>query len=87
MKKNYSKPEIMFEDFTVSCAIASCEVTAVQAWDICGYPIASLGGKTVFMSSATGCKYTEVEPYGDGTDGSYQGICYHVPNDHNLFGS
>lgn len=87
MKKYYSKPEILFEDFSVSCNIASCEVKAVAAWDACGYPIESLGGKTVFISAATGCKYTKVEPYGDGTDGSYNEICYHVPDDYNLFGS
>ncbi len=87
MKKNYSKPEILFEDFSVSCSIATCEEEANSADNVCGYYMTTLG-KNVFVSGIDGCKYTEVTPFdGNGLDGQYGTLCYHVPGGYNLFGS
>jgi len=88
MKKNYSKPEILFEDFSASCNIASCEIEANSAWNACGYYVENTRA-TVFVSPATGCNdYHSVIPWGDdSTDGNYGKICYHVPDGYNLFGS
>ena len=80
MKKTYSKPEIVFEDFTLSTAIAGpCgNPTSTPAAMQCGV---SFGGTTIFVANVTGCA-TKVED--DGTNG----YCYNVPTaDSNLFNS
>jgi hypothetical protein len=84
MKKVYSKPVIMFEDFSLSTNIAgSCDVdTNVQSQNQCGM---DFSGVTVFLDTMNGCaiKVTSV-----GGDGEYGGICYHVfSNGYNLFNS
>ncbi len=84
MKKLYSKPEIIFEDFTLSENIAGNCGTIVNnsSENVCGYladrdPTA----QAVFMSTISGCVRFE-------DDGDYNGICYHVPIDaNNLFNS
>lgn len=81
MKKIYSKPEIMFESFTLSENIAGdCDVkVTTMAENICGYldprdPIR----KPVFNSSISGC---ERHP-------SEDTVCYHNPTEtSNLFNS
>lgn len=88
MKKNYVKPEIMFEDFSLSNSIAAgCEYEANSAQDMCGYKLMS--GQIVFTGDIGGCDYTEnVYP---STNGYYyqaaNKICYHVPDAQNLFNS
>ena len=80
MKKEYKKPEIMFEDFTLSTNIAgSCDVkTNTPRAETCGMPMS--GGTTIFMEGISGCETIAI-------DGSYN-ICYHVPIDTaNLFNS
>ena len=85
--KKYTKPEIIFEDFSSSCSIASCYYKANSAWDQCGYYVENLE-ETVFISELTGCDYTEVKPWGsDGYDAVYGKICYHVPDGMTTFGS
>lgn len=89
MKKNYNKPEIMFEDFSLSNNIAAgCEFEANSAQDMCGY-VLGITNQVVFISKETGCTYTE-NVVSDSTGYYYQGankICYHVPDASNLFNS
>lgn len=80
MKKEYSKPQILFEGFTMSTNIAGdCEKkTNTPSLDVCGLEAPGLG--TVFMTGMNGCSWqvtTEV----------YNGICYHGPVDNSLFNS
>ena len=79
MKKFYSKPEILFEDFSLSTSItAGCEFTeANSTQDVCGYPTRD---GMVFVSDVPGCKF--VQPDNNDT------LCYHVPDaNHNIFNS
>ena len=75
MKKAYSKPMITFESFTLSTNIAAgCEYGPYD--DELYYP----GVGYVFLES---CGYPVAVD-----DGSYNGICYHVPTDtRNVFAS
>lgn len=81
MKKEYSKPVVVFENFSLSTSIAAnCEfkTNLLNAEEQCGYPIR---GSVVFMTGIAGCKRIE-------DDGDYNGVCYHVPHvDFNLFNS
>ena len=86
MKKNYSKPDILFESFSLSTDIAGgCEVKiATPSANQCGIRIA--GNEVVFLENISGCA-TVVE---DGSDdlAALNGLCYHVPNQsYNLFNS
>lgn len=90
MKKAYIKPEIIFEDFTLSTNIAAgCEVIVNQAMYQCPYQ-AGRGSNTknVFTDEYGGCEWSEGVIYeADGTP-SYNGVCYHVPMEsNNLFTS
>lgn len=75
MKKAYSKPEIMFEDFTltnsitVGCAALVGAPTAGQ----CAYEVVtSKGSKYIFTTGMTEiCTSPE-------SDDEYNGLCYHV---------
>ena len=82
MKKLYSKPEIMFENFTLSTNIAAgCEVkTNLQAEGGCGYQ-PPRQNKVIFTNELQGCTTTQA-------DGLYNGICYDTPSEnYNLFNS
>lgn len=82
MKKTYSKPEIMFEDFTLNTNIAGdCGIIwGVQVEGTCGG--FDFGGDILFMTKAQGCEKTFE------TDDGSSGICYHNPYDNNrLFNS
>jgi hypothetical protein len=87
MKKVYTKPEIMFEDFTLSTNIAgNCEhqdVLPTTNQQGCGL---IFGPDVIFISGL--CTVSEgVIPEGP-DDGSYNGICYHVPSSYdNIFAS
>ena len=81
MRKYYSKPEIFFEDFSLSTSItAGCEVqTKTPSQNQCGVLFEGTG--YVFMTGMTGCDFTA-------DNGEFNGFCYHVPNeDKNLFNS
>lgn len=85
MKKTYVKPAIFFEGFTLSTSIAAgCEYkTNLPSPNECGLVF---GNITVFLEGMNGCSFG-VTDNGSG-DGSYNGICYHVPSESsNLFAS
>ena len=79
MKKTYSKPKIIFEDFTLNDSIAGdCEmITDTPARRQCGI---DFGGMIIFLED-TNCTYVpEVD--------DYNGYCYHLPTEgNNLFNS
>ena len=79
MKKKYSKPDIMYESFTLSTNIASdcAPGTEMLANDYsCGKLFSD--GRTVFTTNVAGCKDVKVLPDQDG-DGVWGTYCYHVP--------
>ena len=78
MRKAYEKPQILFEDFSLSASIASgCEYEPDD-------PMLELPGEGFVFVEKCG-----VPVVGNiGGDGEYNGICYHVPNGTvNVFGS
>lgn len=82
MKKAYSKPEIVFENFSLSTNIAAgCEQkNELQSGGTCGH---KWGKSTIFTEEVTGCKKKVTDGSGD-----YNGLCYHVPNEsYNVFNS
>lgn len=86
MKKVYSKPVIVFDNFSLSTNIAGdCEKDVTNSVKgSCGMPADDLEGFEsffIFTSAAEGCTL-EMD------DGSHNSICYHVPTDQNeLFNS
>lgn len=84
MRKAYSKPEILFESFTLNTNIAGdCETkTNLASNSQCGM---DFSGIVVFMENMGGCTGIKVES--EGGDGEFNGICYHVPYGENLFNS
>lgn len=78
MKKTYLKPEIVFENFSVSTNIAAgCGVNNdTMSSGNCGL---EYGDEMIFLEIVTGCT-TKIE------DGStdYNSFCYHVPIDTSL---
>ena len=88
MKKVYSMPEIVFENFSLSTSIAGdCEVkTRLPSNNDCGLEFTGLG--KVFLDTMGGCTGSDGYPVPDANgDGEYGGICYHVPYGENLFNS
>lgn len=84
MKKAYCKPDILFEDFSLSTNIAGdCDVkTNTPSANSCGL---DLSGVEVFLSF---CGDIKVDAIDGGADGEYNGVCYHVfSNGNNLFNS
>lgn len=84
MKKAYSKPQIMFDDFTLSTNIAGdCDVkTNTFGNNTCGM---DFSGLKVFLDTMGGCDHKITS---DGGDGEFAGICYHVfTTGENLFNS
>lgn len=80
MKKKYSKPDIMFESFTLSNNIASTCAPGTESLhdtmiSACGKLFSD--GSMVFTTNVSGCSI-QVTPdeYGDAEWGEY---CYHVP--------
>ena len=85
MKKEYSSPEIFFDNFALNANIAnvnmqcSRNITNQYSGD-CGL---QFGNKIVFTISAAGCKF-KIQ------DGSpmVDGLCYHIPTgDNKVFNS
>ena len=82
MNKTYTKPDIMFEDFSLSTSIAdNCSVKTMTAhqWSCA----VQFGTMKVFTSEVIGCRQagcTIIE------SGEFNGLCYHVPtNSKNIF--
>ncbi len=84
--KKYSKPEITFEDFSVSTNIAAdCDMKHGPAQDICGFV---LPGAVPVMLFALDVPGTNCTANGNGEEDKYNGFCYHVPDGGlNLFAS
>lgn len=87
MKKIYSKPEIMFEDFTLSENIAGdCEGEPVGNPTRGSCAIIGTGRQAIFSDRVSACDFTPTEL--GGTDDMWDGLCYHVPTEYsNLFNS
>lgn len=86
MKKAYSKPEIVFESFSLSTNIAGdCEeIVGNPAKGTCGVLGNEPGIDNLFSSSVTGIDGCQMWMDVD----VYNGFCYHVPEDtHELFNS
>ena len=81
MKKVYEKPEIVFENFSLSTNIAAgCEYTDPN------HPDLFFSGMGYAFTSEANCGYPI--PNEVGGDGDFNGICYHVPSEiKNLFNS
>ena len=76
VKKQYDKPMIIFESFSLSTSIAGdCELPYVNnaTKGNCGVPDATKQ-YFVFTDSTTGCNFP-------GSDDKYEGLCYHVPTE------
>lgn len=86
MKRKYSKPEIIFENFSLNTNIAGdCEtITELATVGICGIKYDDLEGfeeEIVYLTSVSGCTLHE-------DDGDYNNVCYHNPTEYrNLFNS
>ena len=82
MKKTYTKPEILFEDFSLSTSIAvACTYkTKLLSEDTgCGWADPRHPENVLFLNGIQGCV--------DGP-GNYDGVCYHVPAEgNNIFSS
>ena len=87
MKKEYTKPQVVFEDFSLSTGIAAnCEKDANFAKGSCGV-IHYAPGITIFTNAAMGCLTVQTEQIPTGY-GQYDGLCYHNPSEtYNLFNS
>lgn len=81
MKKVYSKPVIIYDDFRLSANIAAgCEVRSNHAMNECTFDLGP-GVPPPFANGLSICEYTP-------EDGTYNGACYDVPStDNNLFTS
>ena len=81
MKKAYTKPEIVFENFSLSTCIASCEVkTNTPSAMQCAYGETEFG-LSIFLDTVSACE-SWVQ------DGANNTFCYNVPvGTYNLFNS
>ena len=75
MKRNYVKPMIIFEDFSMSTNIAGdCSYLVMNPTEgTCGYVLT--GEITIFTAEVQGCTHTQQEP------AQIDELCYHVPID------
>lgn len=83
MKKAYTKPEIIFDDFSLATTIAvGCQnQTHTPSWNMCGVDIPGVG--QAFSEAMLSCTVKITE----GNEGQYN-FCYHVPTETNrLFNS
>lgn len=84
MKREYSKPDILFESFSLSTSIAGtcAKDTNTQTQNVCSVYLPGVGN--AFLENIFGCK-TENGGIPVQTDG-VGGVCYHVPTPlNNLF--
>ncbi len=75
MKREYTRPDIIFEDFSLSTGIATnCgEIIHTASANQCAM---QFGDMMLFVSSVSAC----LDPVVDGSP-NYNGLCYHVPID------
>ena len=76
MKKQYSKPEIIFESFVLSTNIAGDCGKIVNNHAEYSCPYLNRSGNNVFTAALVGI-CTDVQQ----ADGEDNGICYHTPVD------
>ena len=96
MKKVYEKPQIVFENFTMTTNIAGgCEkIVGGPTEGTCGIE-GSAPGQTIFSSKVDACDMPWDDPlFNPGVDADpnngdmYDGFCYHVPTQaYNFFNS
>lgn len=82
MKKEYEKPVVVFESFSMSTNIAAgCDrIVNTLSRGTCALPMGT-GGISVFVDNVAACLY-------QASDGMYDNLCYHVPTEaYNLFNS
>ena len=87
MKKEYSKPIVVFENFSLSTNIAgTCEgIVNNPSRGTCA--VLGTGGIAVFSTTINGCDYTPGD-LGNDKEDEWDGYCYHVPTEYNnLFNS
>lgn len=80
MRKTYSKPDIVFESFSLSTSVAlNCETKAPEGEQVGHGAVRFYLGMVplvVFQNSAQGCiKYED--------DGEWNTFCYHNPGEFN----
>lgn len=89
MKKAYTKPQIMFEDFSLSTSIAlGCEFESYNnsVEGSCGYFDEGLQAPVFVQSGSGGCVYGAPDKQWGNSD--YNTVCYDVPSEsYNLFTS
>lgn len=82
MKKTYSKPDVIFDSFSLSTNVAAdCAFkTPLPKADECGLPTGFLN-EIIFITEMQGCTRTQ-------GNGQWDTICYHQPTEeNNLFNS
>ena len=79
-KKQYSAPDIFFEDFSLSTSIAAgCEEKPFDYTDMCGVKWSK--DNILFAEGFSNCT-KDIIP----GDTEYNGLCYHNPSDnYNVF--
>ena len=89
MKKEYQKPDFVFEDFTLNANIAgNCGaglITHSEKASCNRYATASNGHSCyfydntvqIFAGTTTGCHFTTQDDF-DGDSDTFFGLCYHV---------
>ena len=73
MKKEYTKPEIVFESFSLSVSIAAGCEEKVDNQAVYSCPYESSGNVLTFTDSIDLCDFTP-------DDGKWNGFCYHHPD-------
>ena len=82
MKKTYNKPQILFDSFELSQAIAgSCEIISNHVRAMCGVDLRDTTGMILFTDKIAACTMTP-------GPGQYDDVCYDAPHDEkNVFSS
>lgn len=86
MKKEYKKPQVVIETFSLNTNIAGdCEsIVGNPAKDSCA--VIGTGDIHMFNSTVDACEYTPTNL--GGSEDLWDGFCYHVPTEYNnLFNS
>lgn len=79
MKRIYTKPDVIFESFSMTQSIASCNVEANFQKGQCGVRMTE--NVILFNDQVFDCTFQM-------QDGEYDGLCYHVPfENYIVFGS
>lgn len=83
MKKKYSKPDILFENFSLSTSVAAnCSIKDQNGATLVGpgaieVLVAGMQKFVIFQNDTQGCSWYE-------EDGEWNGFCYHNPGEFNM---